>query len=313
MWHGERSPTETYPNDPHKNFNWSGGWGHLTNLRAYYNDFLPELYWHEEIKVISSYADRCLMSAELVAAGLFPPKGNQIWNYELLWQPIPIIYLPRSQDTLIAMKAECEKYDQMFKEVMDSQKVQNILSENKYLLKYLSENSKMEVNNLGTVETLFNTLEIEKLNNLTLSLWINDTVMETMKNLGAQNLALYSETEYMKRMKGGVLLKTVAVSMEKTLEGKKEPLLFLYSGHDLTIVHVLRSLNLTNTIKPSFGASLVFELYANSEVKIMYKNSWDGITQEKYMHFCTAPCEFNAWKKALQPVLPINWDEECRI
>lgn len=70
------------------------------NLRTQYKDFLPQLYWPKEVNVTSSYADRCLMSAELLTAGLFPPKGPQVWNENLLWQPIPIHYLPRSQDTV---------------------------------------------------------------------------------------------------------------------------------------------------------------------------------------------------------------------
>lgn len=69
-------------------------------LRTHYKDFLPVLYWPEEVNVTSSYADRCLMSAELLTAGLFPPKGPQVWKENLLWQPIPIHYLPRSQDTV---------------------------------------------------------------------------------------------------------------------------------------------------------------------------------------------------------------------
>lgn len=104
---------------------------------------------------------------------------------------------------MIAMKAKCDRYDAMFNEILTSSKVQNILSSNEKLLQYLSDNSGVNVNSIGVVETMFNTLEIEKLNNLTLPSWINDTLMEVMEQLGAQNLALYSETEFMKRMKGG--------------------------------------------------------------------------------------------------------------
>ncbi|KAJ8949145.1 hypothetical protein NQ318_012893 [Aromia moschata] len=261
--HGERSPTETYPNDPHKTFKWSGGWGHLTNrgklqvfnlgrnLRNEYSNFMPEFYWFEEVNVTSSYADRCLMSAEVICAALFP-KGVQIWNSDLLWQPIPVGYLPRSQDIAFDRK-----------------------------------NTGMKVDTLGTVETLYNTLEIESLHNLTLPSWVNDTLLKTMETLGAQNLALYSETDFMKRDEGsrlfplGVLLKNIVTSMERISQGKKEPLLFLYSGHDLTIVHILRALNLVNTIKPSFGAALIFELYTDGEVKITYRNSWDAVAEEK--------------------------------
>lgn len=39
--------------------------------------------------------------------------------------------------------------------------------------------------------------------------------------------------------------------------------LFLYSGHDVTIVHVLRTLGVEGFLKPYFAASLIFELHKN--------------------------------------------------
>lgn len=69
----------------------------------------------------------------------------------------------------------------------------------------------------------------------------------------------------------GVLLNYIITSMEKSLQGKEEPVLHLYSGHDLTIVHVLRVLNLVDTIKPSFGASVAFELYSDGQVKVNFE------------------------------------------
>lgn len=30
--HGDRNPTETYPNDPYRNYEWQGGWGALTKV-----------------------------------------------------------------------------------------------------------------------------------------------------------------------------------------------------------------------------------------------------------------------------------------
>lgn len=31
--HGDRSPTETYPKDPYKNYEWPGGWGALAKVK----------------------------------------------------------------------------------------------------------------------------------------------------------------------------------------------------------------------------------------------------------------------------------------
>lgn len=37
--------------------------------------------------------------------------------------------------------------------------------------------------------------------------------------------------------------------------------LFLFSGHDITIVTVMRTLGFENLLKPGFGASLTLELH----------------------------------------------------
>lgn len=35
--HGDRNPTETYPNDPYRNYKWQGGWGALTKVINFIN------------------------------------------------------------------------------------------------------------------------------------------------------------------------------------------------------------------------------------------------------------------------------------
>lgn len=69
-------------------------------LREEYKTFLSENYSPDKVSVLSSALDRTRMSAELVLAGLFPPVGEQIWNSNLLWQPIPVNYVARKQDNV---------------------------------------------------------------------------------------------------------------------------------------------------------------------------------------------------------------------
>lgn len=44
---------------------------------------------------------RTKMSLMLVLSALYPPKGKQIWNHELKWQPMPITYSPAKNDILL--------------------------------------------------------------------------------------------------------------------------------------------------------------------------------------------------------------------
>lgn len=101
------------------------------------------------------------------------------------------------------MKQACKKYDDMYDELMKSDKVKKIFKDNEDLIKYLSDHSGQKMKTLYNIETLFNTLEIESLNNLTLPTWVKPEMLPVMKEIGAVNLALYSDNNYMKRMKGG--------------------------------------------------------------------------------------------------------------
>ncbi|XP_008193226.1 testicular acid phosphatase homolog [Tribolium castaneum] len=318
--HGERAPTETYKNDPHINVTWSGGWGQLTNrgklemyllglkMRQLYHDFIPKYYFPDEVKVMSSYADRCLMSAQALLAGLFPPRDDQVWNKDLLWQPIPVHYVPRSQDNLIAMKAKCKKYDEEFADVFHSEAIKKIDEENKELYDYLTKNTGQKMDSVGKVELLYNTLEIERLHNLTPPSWTQNVSWEQMRKLAARSLETFTETNFMKRMKGGVFLSKVITDMETD---KKSPLLFLYAAHDLTLVNILKTLGYKTMLKPGFGASLVFELRNNSQITLLYRDDIKSDPERIAVESCNTPCLLSGFKTALKEFLPSNWKLEC--
>lgn len=69
-----------------------------------------------------------------------------------------------------------------------------------------------------------------------------------------------------------MLVKEMISNMaEKRNDSKKE--LFLYSGHDLTLVSLLRCLGIEELYKPQFGASVILELHnVNKEyfIKVIF-------------------------------------------
>ena len=76
------------------------------NLRMRYYRSLPKngLYTKNEMYVVSSAAERCLMSAQSLLAGFVPPLNNpSIPGLPILWQPIPVNILPRKEDIVILM------------------------------------------------------------------------------------------------------------------------------------------------------------------------------------------------------------------
>lgn len=45
----------------------------------------------DDVRVVTTTVDRCYLSAALLLAGFYPPDENQVWNNDLLWQPVPIL------------------------------------------------------------------------------------------------------------------------------------------------------------------------------------------------------------------------------
>ena len=47
---------------------------------------------------MSTDVDRCLMTAQAVLAGLYPPEGVHGGNEDLPWQPVPVHTTPKRSD-----------------------------------------------------------------------------------------------------------------------------------------------------------------------------------------------------------------------
>ena len=76
-----------------------------TFLRSRYNHLIGDKYDENDIYVRASDVDRTMMSAMSNLAGLYPPKGDQIWNLNLLWQPIPVRkFYPIAMPSIILSK-----------------------------------------------------------------------------------------------------------------------------------------------------------------------------------------------------------------
>ena len=129
-------------------------------LRSRYNQILPETYTYYDIYVRSTDVDRTLMSAESNLAGLYPPKGNQIWD-SIKWMPIPVHTVPQSQDNLLAMKKYCPRYEYELEKVKNSPEIKRIDQENAKLYSYLSQHAGRKIDSLEDLEFLYNTFYIE--------------------------------------------------------------------------------------------------------------------------------------------------------
>lgn len=101
------------------------------------------------------------------------------------------------------MKKKCTTYDNALLQAYKSKEIQDINEQNKDLYKLLTTATGQDVYNITAVEFLYNTLEIEEDNGLTLPKWTKDIYPDKMKDLAIRSLEIFTETDFMKRMKGG--------------------------------------------------------------------------------------------------------------
>ncbi|KAK0089282.1 hypothetical protein PV326_004534 [Microctonus aethiopoides] len=303
--HGDRTPTETYPNDPYLNYTWEDGWGSLTKrgmlqlynlgawLRNEYDSLIDKKFKSSQVQIKSSYADRCIMSAQALLAGLFPPIKKDKFINDLSWRPVPVQPIPRNLDKLITVKYHCPKLDDAQKEAYMNESKRSDKQLASYY-KQLSFYTGKKIKTITDVEFLYNTLEIEDNNNLQLPEWTRQFYNETMREIAAKSLAIFTSNKLQRRLRG---------------------------AHDVTIVNVLRAMGFTNQLlKPEYGAALIFELVVAKDtkqnpeldVKVKYLNNTQidtPITLE--IPGCKNPCKLLDLLTTWNDILPTNWEAEC--
>lgn len=181
--HGDRSPAATYPTDPYDESYWPVVWGGLTTLgmqqhfalgkwlrHRYGNILLSEHYTPNEIYIRSTDIDRAIQSAESNLAGLYPPHDDQIWNPELLWQPIPVHSVPAADDWLV-LGTTCPVYNAASQSLDTTREFLKVHNYSESMIQYINEHSGLDIpltlDGLTTLLLFRDTLFVESLYNLT--------------------------------------------------------------------------------------------------------------------------------------------------
>lgn len=124
-------------------------------------------YSPKTVYIQSTDIDRVLMSAASNLAGLFPPSYNELWNPNILWQPIPIHTIPIQFDYVLNGEANCPRFNEAFKKYTQSPEYLNIFKKHKPLFEYLEKHTGLSIRDLIVIQNLNNTLFIQSITNKT--------------------------------------------------------------------------------------------------------------------------------------------------
>lgn len=179
--HGDRTPIDTYPTDPYRNRSfWPEGFGQLTNVgkqqhfelgkffRRRYDSLIGTGdYLRDNVYVQSTNVDRTLMSAEADLAGFFPPRNSQVWNANLLWQPIPVHTAPEQVDYVLSGKRPCARYNNAWEQYKQTPEYIEQVQKYQPLFDYLTKHTGKTIRSIKDARSIYNALFIETLKNMT--------------------------------------------------------------------------------------------------------------------------------------------------
>lgn len=328
--HGDRTPADTFPTDPHINASLSPyGWGHLTNdgkmrmyktgayLRTRYDALLGALYAPGSTRAQSTSSERAAASTALVLAALWPPSGTPLeWNPYLDWQPIQVVAEPLNEDTLLLVRKSCPRYGEALEEVMASDEVQQLLRDNAQLLEQLTSYSGLKIKNFDDVQSIYSTLLAEEGLKLKLADWTKYFYPDKLVPLTAESFIINAYTDELKKLKGGHLVKKILGDM-KAASSAGSPKIFVYGGHDSTVANLGLALDVWERQIPTYGIMLLLELYRNNIkneyfVEVYLRNSTRSEPFPLTIPGCSFQCPLTEFESLTKHILPgDSWDEDC--
>ncbi|XP_010005784.1 PREDICTED: prostatic acid phosphatase [Chaetura pelagica] len=334
--HGDRTPIVTFPTDIHKESEWPQGFGQLTKtgmqqlfelgqyMRKRYSSFLNSTYNHKEFYIQSTDYDRTIMSAQSYLSGLFPPTSSQIWNPELLWQPIPVHVSQKSTDRRLYFPlSDCPRFDELQNETKTCSEFQNRIQPYMDFLEKVAVNTGLEIDNLTILNNfqiwnIYDALLCEDIHNFTLPVWATKDVINKMKTLTELSLlSLFGiyKTEEKSRLQGGVLVNNILNSIKQAANSSKQRKMEVYSAHDTTIGALQIALNIFNGKLPPYAACQLFELYQESSgrysIEMYYRNDTSRDPYLLTLPGCTSSCPLEKFAELVSPIITENWSKEC--
>uniref|UniRef100_A0A1B6JGN8 acid phosphatase n=1 Tax=Homalodisca liturata TaxID=320908 RepID=A0A1B6JGN8_9HEMI len=335
--HGNRGPLFNFPNSPYPVNDtkyWPYGIGQLTTvgrdqmynlgikIRVLYNGFLNSMYYNKDFYASSTAIDRALLSGEAFLAGLYPPTGFQLWDKEILWQPIPIYSNSpdKSQDL-----NECPRYMQ---ERLSAGKIY-IADNYTNLTAVVNYLNRITGANLTSILGLFiswDTLTSEEVEGYILPEWTKKVYPQPMNDLaGKLYYSFFASTYTICRLVMGNFVDEMLTVMKSVVNGTLTPdrKMYFYSGHDISLVTLQAILGIPQTsmftlVAP--GSGMVLELHQdpNTEefsVQVLYidGSSPDLKVTPLVIPGCGTSCGFDQFLDITQKFTNVSFEKECQL
>lgn len=336
--HGQRSPLHMYKSDPNSAKMWPQGLGELTKqgkngeyelglfLKNRYANFLKDYYHVDDAYFRSTDTSRTLMSAQLVAAALYPAKGKQIWNNIsglYAWQPIPVSAVAVNNDILLKPnKADCPRAELEMKQYAGSNQCAKFKQKYSALFRNLTKFCGQPVTYTNFTH-VYDAIINEKLHGMRQPSWVK-MIWPTLQKCRDELSMQRTPTFQLKRLYGGSMLKAIIQNCRDKIEGTSLRQLYDYSTHDKTISILMSTLDIHNGKIPPYSSAIIFELRSsnssiqasnmNYQLRILFHNDTNINPYELMIQRCRQKtCSFQEFVDVTKELIPDNFEDVCKV
>lgn len=250
---------------------------------------------------------RTRMSLQLFCAGLFPPANTDLeWKEDLNWQPVDFVSQPMTEDPLLfSMGAHFQTFVEELAMVYEP-----VIQKNKELFDTLERFTGKPIRQPFDVTNLYQTMTSQVEHGLELPEWAEPFYPQKLLELSTEAFSVMVATDALKKTIGGNLLESMIVDWEAKVAGTSSKKIFLYSGHDTTVIGALGACNVWNPSNfPEYGMTAIFELRQNKRtgehgVQIYVKKDPESEPSLLTIPGCNSFCVLSDMKTTLSNNVP---------
>uniref|UniRef100_T1GM31 acid phosphatase n=1 Tax=Megaselia scalaris TaxID=36166 RepID=T1GM31_MEGSC len=138
-----------------------------------------------------------------------------------------------------------------------------------------------------------------------------------MQRLTDLSYVLNAKTEEMQKLKSGPFFsKMVTEMVKKSMNPSSKQKLFIYCGHDVTLISLLSALNAWPGVFPDYALQAYFELHRNKNgdyfVQVLAKNGVDARLERVIVPGCEYRCPLDQFVDILEKFTKVDLKEDCK-
>ncbi|GAA5807255.1 hypothetical protein MFLAVUS_000611 [Mucor flavus] len=281
-------------------------------------NFLPDVYDSNSIYLRSSDYIRTQESVQQLVAGGLYPKPKQPNDFSLK------LFIRDPRDDIMFPNPNCYRLRVLAKEfnkTVSSLMQEKFKSLSKRLGNYVTS---VSLDSHPSANGILDTLVAAKVHGFELPKDIDQSVLDDLEDIVVKEWFYGTiHSNEVRKLGLGRLMGVIRDRMILKEQEKDDKLkLAIYSGHDTTIAPLLIILNVFDDRWPPFGSAILFELFKEKQsqqhyVRVKYNQTTVELpacaTDGKHRRGDKSLCTFEAFKKAIEDQVPLDWEKECTI